>query len=302
VFGLTGIGKSLGFTTGIRFDDYTDISSTVNPRVGLVYTPNHMTYFKTLFGTAFRVPDFRELYLENSIIQNGNPDLEPEKLETIEGLIGFIAEYVTGSLTYYHTKIENLIQLVEDPEHLASKSANIGILKANGIEGELKVLYDEQIYGYFNVTYQRVKNITHLSIQDKGGTTYTQNAYDIGNIPEIIMNLGFNTQVGSWVNLNVSLNYKGKRERSGELKFTSDSDDPDGTLVRVDQRDPIKERTIVNASIIIKDFNSNDGWEFQITGYNLFDADDRSPEPEGTILNDIPRWGTHFLGKVTYSF
>ena len=71
-------------TTGIRYDHYSDFGSTTNPRIALVWqiTPDFFT--KLLYGRAFRAPSFRELYLNNITVLRGNPNLEPETIDTLE--------------------------------------------------------------------------------------------------------------------------------------------------------------------------------------------------------------------------
>src|SRR5690606_32168414 len=47
-------------TIGVRYDDYTDFGSTVNPRLALVWSTSHNLTTKLLYGEAFRAPSFSE--------------------------------------------------------------------------------------------------------------------------------------------------------------------------------------------------------------------------------------------------
>jgi len=58
----------------------------------------------------------------------------------------------------------------------------------------------------------------------------------------------------------------------------------------------------MNLSLAFGNFSFAKGWEFQITGYNLFDADQTDPVFDGAVPNDLPRWDRHFMGKVSYTF
>ncbi|MBF0102609.1 MAG: TonB-dependent receptor, partial [Desulfobacterales bacterium] len=177
-----------------------------------------------------------------------------------------------------------------------------GRIESNGLEGEIKYFFHNMTYGYVNITYQDVKDTTHAFITDYLGTPYRQSNFFVGNIPHIMANLGINMDVFNHTNLNLSLNYKSNRKRSGELRFTPDIFDPDGTLEKVDPRKPIHDRILVNTSLMFHNFSFAKGWKAQVTLYNLFNSDDRSPDPENMVLNDIPRWGRHCLANAIYTF
>lgn len=303
VLDLYKIGETLSFTMGLRLDEYTDVGSTLNPRTGLVYAPNNSLYFKLLYGTAFRAPNFRELYNRNNAILNGNTELEPETLETFEGVFGWnLAEWLTTSLTVFQTGIENLVSMTEDPETTAYININKGKVETAGLEWEMRLQQGLNKYGYFNMTYRKTQDVTHETIVDAGGFRHTMPDFDVGNVPEVIINLGANIDLSRHINLHAALNYKGKRKRSGRMRFTPSPTDPDGTLEQVDARKPLGGQTIVNAALTLGDFDFAKGLKLQLSGFNLLNTDDRSPEPQGSVLNDIPRWGRSFLFKAAYSF
>ncbi|MBF0102608.1 MAG: TonB-dependent receptor [Desulfobacterales bacterium] len=297
------LGDGLAFTLGVRYDSYNDVGDSLNPRVGLVYELNSHWFFKTLYGKAFRAPNFNELYRKNNIVQNGNPDLNPENLTTWESSVGFQqSNHLFSSLTYFYTQVEDMIKLVPNPNQFGILFQNFGRLESHGIEGEIKYTFTDATYGYMNITYQDVKDTTHALITDYFGTTYRQPDFFVGSIPHVMANLGINMDLFNHTNLNLSLNYKSNRKRSGELRFTPDIFDPDGTLEKVDPRKPIHDRILVNTSLMFHNLGFAKGWKAQVTLYNMFNEDDRSPDPENMILNDIPRWGRHCLANLTYTF
>jgi outer membrane receptor for ferrienterochelin and colicins len=80
---------NLWLTVGARYDWYSDVGQTFNPRAALVWRPFALLYVKLLYARAFRAPTFRELYDSTSIEEfrfriAGNPDLEPETTDTVE--------------------------------------------------------------------------------------------------------------------------------------------------------------------------------------------------------------------------
>lgn len=97
-------------TAGVRFDDYSDFGSTFNPRVALLWEVNEQFSTKILYGQAFRAPSFLEQKQQNSVLFNGNADLEPETIETIELAFDYrpMSNLRLASNFYYY-EIEDLI-------------------------------------------------------------------------------------------------------------------------------------------------------------------------------------------------
>lgn len=71
-------------TTGIRYDHYSDFGSTINPRAALVWSTRHNLTTKLLYGRAFRAPSFQEQFADQNPVTLGNPDLDPETIDTVE--------------------------------------------------------------------------------------------------------------------------------------------------------------------------------------------------------------------------
>src|SRR6185295_11007291 len=54
---------------GLRWDEYFDsFGGTVNPRVGVILSPNPSAALKLLYGRAFRAPNPYELYYEQDAV------------------------------------------------------------------------------------------------------------------------------------------------------------------------------------------------------------------------------------------
>ncbi len=62
------INQQVNLTWGGRYDHYSDVGSTVTPRVALVYSPVEKTKFKWMYGEAFRAPSVRQV---SSVGMNG---------------------------------------------------------------------------------------------------------------------------------------------------------------------------------------------------------------------------------------
>jgi len=291
------IANNLSLTAGLRYDNYDDVGDMLNPRLGLVYALNEKLFFKVLYGQAFRAPLFNEMYIRNNPSRTGNPDMEPETVSTAEFLAGIhLSAHITATLDFFNVRKEDTIGLYR------GVYSNWGEIESNGVEGEIRVSFDRHRYGYFNVTFQKAEDVTHDIIKDAGGAAYTQDDFNMGMYPQFMANLGINSDISRYVNANVSVNYVGSMERIGKMQFTPDKTDTEGTVEKADKREDVDGYALINLSLIFHNFDFAKGWELQLTGYNLFNADQRDPEKDGALPYDLPRWDRHFMGKVSYRF
>jgi iron complex outermembrane receptor protein len=122
--------QQLEMTAAIRYDDYSDVGSTTNPKFGVNYRPNDTVKLRASYGTSFRAPTFPEiwgnstaLYIQPYQNPNGgdsltgytlgsgpNPDLGPETATT--WTIGADFEPTTGlnlGVTYFDIAFKDTI-------------------------------------------------------------------------------------------------------------------------------------------------------------------------------------------------
>jgi outer membrane receptor for ferrienterochelin and colicins len=103
-------------TTGVRYDHYSDFGGTFNPRLALVWEPRYDLTTKLLYGRAFRPPSFQELYVQNNPATIGNPDLDPESIQSVE--LAFDYQPVSRLRTILNLFVyqaDGLIEFVADP-------------------------------------------------------------------------------------------------------------------------------------------------------------------------------------------
>ncbi len=142
------IAKNWQLTTGVRFDHYSDFGATVNPRLALVWDINEQLTGKLLYGRAFRAPNFSELGNNNNPVLLGNPDLDPETINTIELAFDYRPiQSLRTALNLYYYSIEELIQ--PDPIGPSKfKTENSGNQEAYGLEFE----WNWQLHEHFFVS------------------------------------------------------------------------------------------------------------------------------------------------------
>ncbi len=295
-FDLSSVDQ-LTATIGMRYDSYDDIGESLNPRIGIVCAVTKSLYFKLLYGRAFRAPNYFELSVENNVLINGNPDLDPETLQTTEFQIGYdFSERITSTATLFYTEIDDLIR-TRTNENDTEIYENFGSVVSKGIEFETKYNFGRKKYAYINATFQSVKNTTGVIIGDPDGGMVIQDSFDEGNIPEIIANGGINYAFTNWFVGNLRVNYKGKRKRTEEKKL-----DESGNIVPVDNRDTIDGQTLTNLALTFENLKFARGFTFQVIGTNIFNESHIEPDWYIRTNDDYNRGGRSAYVKVAYEF
>lgn len=78
-----GLATNLFVNAGGRFDYFTSLGDTVNPRAALIYNPWRNGTWKMLYGQAFRAPNIWESAFYNAF-QKVTGDLKPEHIRSYE--------------------------------------------------------------------------------------------------------------------------------------------------------------------------------------------------------------------------
>ncbi|MCP4695786.1 MAG: TonB-dependent receptor [Gammaproteobacteria bacterium] len=264
------------FTGGLRFDEYSDFGTTLNPRLALVWQALPDLTLKALYGHAFRAPSFGELYALNNPVALGNPDLEPETIATRELAFNYQpAENLNFNMNLFSYKIRDTIRSMPDPDNVGSRiGQNTGSQKGYGAELEAKW----RINRAFSVSgnYARQKSTDKESDQDAGYAPHHQ-VYVRGDwrfLPK-------------W-HFNAQANWVADRDRAAG-----------------DPRPEIDDYTTVDLTLRRKDLKN---WNFAISVRNLFDEDAREPSPgpdtSGVINvpNDYPMAGRSYFAEISYHF
>jgi iron complex outermembrane receptor protein len=167
---------SLELSGSARYDDYSDVGGTTNPKVGVTWKPIEALTFRGNYGTSFHAPSLADL--GNSVdarvqvipfspfraansspfdilrptiaIAGGNANLRPEKADTWSlgvdlkptGLPGFVA-----SATYYNVRFEDAIAvppftspiLFSDPNYSSFYIVNPTLAQATAAAGNLRL-------------------------------------------------------------------------------------------------------------------------------------------------------------------
>jgi hypothetical protein len=89
------------------------------------------------YGTTWRPPTINELYWPSDAWSSGNPDLDPERVVTLEVGAEARAGVFTGVVSVYDSRAEDLISWASDPSDWLYKPRNVGEARLRGLELEL---------------------------------------------------------------------------------------------------------------------------------------------------------------------
>ena len=261
-------------TAGVRYDHYSDFGSTINPRAALVWQTRYDLTTKLLYGRAFRAPSFAELFSINNPIRLGNPNLSPEKIDTVE--LAFIHQptfNIQTSLNIFRYWIHDLILLTPAQGGTVFDHQNAGEQNGYGLEWELDWKFNDNLKLTTNYSYQYSEN--------------TKTHSDAGNAPHHQVYTRLNWKfLPSW-SLVPQLDWVIDRKR-----------------VAGDTRPNPKNYAIVD--LTLRRTALADHWELAFLIKNLFDANAVEPSPYSAagaaVPNDFPLPGRSFYGEVRYNF
>lgn len=263
---------NLRLTAGMRYDHYSDFGGSFNPRAGVVWQFHDGFDAKALYGRAFRAPSFYELYSMNNPSFVGNPELNPEVVDTLELSVGMQPfGLLSGRLTAFRNSIQDSIDLAT--HETQDVFENGGDIRTQGIEAECKLDVGKGRYLSMNYTYQDAKNL------DTGERPY--------NVPRHKGNVMLKARLSRHLNAYADLLFQeGFTRQPGDSR----QDDNPGFAV-------------VNATLLAKRLAPRlEGLEIRGSVYNLFDKDYTVPTPKDGLPVDFPMPGRSVILEVRYAF
>jgi outer membrane receptor protein involved in Fe transport len=263
-------------TTGVRYDHFSDFGDTINPRLALVWDARHDLTTKFLYGRAFRAPAFAELFAINNPVVLGNPELDPETINTFELAFDYRPTFdLRTGLNLFAYKVDDLIRFVPDPNGTTSTAQNVGSQKGYGFELETEWKLTSNFTFSGNYAFQ---NSEDTDTNTNAGYAPKNQIYLIGKwkfLPD-------------WL-LSTDLLWVGDRKR-----------------VVNDPRPGIDDYTVVDLTLRKK--NIIDGLSATLLVRNLFDEDAFEPSPADPITGvssvpgDYPLEGRFIGGELRYHF
>lgn len=244
-------------TAGVRFDHYSDFGDTTNPRLALVWQTTPTFTSKLLYGEAFRAPAFAELHAHANVWEQGNLNLKPERLRSLEAAFSWQpSPNFSWELNLYQFYIRDLILLAPisaTPSLADAMAQNIGRYRGRGVETELRYQFSQDLQGLFNASHQQTRD------RDTGA--------DLGRAPDAQASFWLRWQFARGWLLTPQVNWVGR------MRHTAD-----------DPRAAVAGYTTF-ALALRKRWQS--GLDVALIGYNLFAAKREDPSRYSATLDAI---------------
>ena len=259
--------KDLRLIIGARYDDYSDFGNSFNPRSSLTWEFIQNYNLVVTYGSAFRAPTFGELYNMNNPSIIGNPDVQPEEIETFEiGVNGNMTKRLKFRVTGFRNNITDLIASTPS-EDAVNVSGNIGELTVNGVEMELESRFRDGSRVSLNYTYQ-------YPINELTG----ERALDV---PLHKANAAFNYRHSQYFNGYLGLLYRSSLSRAEN-----------------DSRSDVPGFITLDLAVTLQNYIEN--LEVTASVYNLSDEEYFDPSPAGVMESDYPKPGRNFMLEASY--
>ncbi|MFH1259262.1 MAG: TonB-dependent receptor [Elusimicrobiota bacterium] len=198
--------KKLTVVPGVRYDRHKTFGAEVNPRLSAIYQANEQIKFSTNFGRAYRVPTFNDLYYPSG----GNPDLKPEiSLGGDCGTEYKIRGSLTARLTYFHSRVKEMIRWSEDANTGVWHPVNNKVIN-QGLELELENNFFSNLSGKLGYSF------LHNRKYDFKASRYVEWFYTPAH--RLTYQIGYQPSA-AW-NINTGLEYVDKQYASDDKTGT----------------------------------------------------------------------------------
>lgn len=255
---------SLRLNSGVRYDQYGNFDSAVDPRVALIYNPLEKSTFKAIYGTAFRAPNFLEL--SDPRFQNIHPEeIHSYDLAYEQG----IGRNLRASVSGFYNQMNDLIVFEN------GNFGNVNV-ETKGLEFALEGNWASGLRGRVSYTLQQARDISENE-----------------NLPDAPDNL-------IKFNLTAPL-IKEKLFASLEIQYTSQRNtiyttSTGSTLPGL----AVDGYSTVNFTLFSQNLIKN--MDVSASIYNLFDEQHADPATTAHLQSQIPQNGRSLRFKLSYRF
>jgi len=265
-------------TVGARFDGSNDLfDSEWSPRIAAVYNPNDRLALRGGWSSAFRFPNFNELY-QNSwffsadlgsfafplTVFSPNPDLQPEQISTFDfGLEVRFSSRLSAKVDLFRSEVKDFIVLAfiggGGPTQIRSEN-HPGDATLTGGEVEFRFKPSERFTGLVNYSYQ--ENDQSDVLTDSSGKSF-----EFVYSPENKVNLS--AYFGPFAGFRGALDVQWRDEVQGPSAWNFAAGGR--TTVTLDAYTVVNLRLSWDAPVRIG--NSAQGLRFTVYGKNLLDEE-----------------------------
>ncbi len=253
-------------TAGARYDHFSCASSALSPRVALVWQTTDRLTSKLIYGRAFRMPSFLELYVTTNAT-TPNPDLAPEKSRTWEMAFNYrlTRDLNLGANVFHYYQANPIVDA-------SGTFKNVDPHTIRGLELEALWQATQTLRLVGNATFRKAdqEQYVRLGVADHFSVP-NRDAYLRADW----------TFLPKW-NWNLQANYTGRR-----------------SYLLTDTRGPLRAQTVADTTI--RHYHGSE-WEFAASVRNLFNADAREYSGRTTIPNYLPMPKRNLYIEARYKF
>lgn len=262
------INDQLAMNIGLRYDYFSELDNSTNPRIAVIWNPIPDSTFKFIYGSAFRAPNIYEQFYDDVITQKAPLSLAPETIDSIELIL---EQRINSNLnlvtSLYQNKIENLIALTTDMRDDLLVFQNQDDVTAQGFEIELQGHWQSGWSGAMSYSYQ--------------DSEFDQSAIELSNVPENQFKLNISTPV-LFEGFTAGLNMQYETGR------------------KTVQGDKTRSYLLTNLTVLNKTLMNNLDLSFGI--YNVFDTKYSFPGSEEQMQDKIAQDGRTVRLRLAYTF
>lgn len=252
-------------TLGLRYDDFSNISSQISPRIGLVQTINSKHNLKLLYGEAFRAPAENELNLQNNVRILGNNELKAETVKSLELIWVAQWEHTGFTMGVFDNNFENSIVQT----NIGNGRLQYTNTKQSGIEGfEFELIHEFNRHWLFRTSYTNIYELPELSFQAAS------------QLASFMLNFQ-----GRKLKANIIATYSDKREMA-----TGGSDSN-----RIELEDYWQLFAKIN-------FKFSPDMQFYIQAKNLLDENYLTPASNAVLTEGVSNRGREILTGIIWEF
>jgi outer membrane receptor for ferrienterochelin and colicins len=295
------LSKIFNFTGGIRYDILSNFDSQFNYRVGLTGSFTENWYGKLLYGTAYRIPSYRE-YLDATSYNN---DLKPEHLKTIELQFGYVSNKIDINVTLYNNNYTDFIsEIVVDSIGTAAGireiddevSFNFDSRNITGLELNTVLKPTSKLNFLLGLSYKINATEELGGFRSTDEIVYTSQEINFSKRDLIFMsrftgNFAVNYSFGARARVNLSGQYFSDRKTPGDYQ----ADVPE-EVQNKGNADGFVRMNFYGSVNIYKGLSAN------INVYNLFDSNNYSGPFGGQTEYDAQWTGRTVRAGLMYSF
>ena len=244
-------------TPGLDNDPKKESYNIINPNIGFKYEMLKGLAFHSSFGTAFSMPDAYQKageYLYNGTITVGNPELKPEKSQTLDAGLSFSKpkQGIDLDVTYFYTWNQDFIveELYTENGQKYKTFNNADKAKKSGIEVmasyDFGTLFERKfalkLYG--NLTWMFLYDDYSNGVWNKTWSVRKQNA-NFGL--DFLSNKGFSARLnGRFMGHRIEKNYIAATYRPDLKKLQEET-----------QPDLVANSLIKHPEFLVFDFNAS---------------------------------------------